>query len=635
MQSRRPHPPPPPIIAGGSSHGRSPSTSSTSSSSSAQSNARQTFTTFSNSSTSTIKLVSPASPRPPSRSSAATAPPGAMHTSPRAAIAQQQQQQQQRQQGPGYFEPTLAHPSAPVQQQQQPSQVAAAYAMQSSMRKRSATEPSPTTPPLAGSVMPSAAGAAANAVFITTAAVNIPHAIPLPPPPPPSSERSLPSPSTSAPAVPSKKEGKMKIFSKPGRIGTPGLEKTLRPPPSPNKLGQISAPIPRLAPAKILDDSRRPSFSSLASGYSTTTLVNSSDPSFLGASYADSPPATLVERGFKEAKEDGGKEGKKEKTIHRPHFLRPRDKDHGAFSSSNSNSKMADAAGPLYSFGPSSPGSSVFASSKDLQKSISGIDITSSSSSKTSKTIKTAFSASNYEESILTPDLAPIQDAWPFLCSRVMSLFKGDPLRNTVEDLNKLVVLHIRHCVEHRDPVMLLHDVRKLLETGMSSIEPYLSDLPDERLLTRLVEIWGTVFGYTTPYLEAVFLPLQQEFKGSGSVLTARESREFFGIDIATLDVRRLVMIAVRDCIVLPVYERLRVLFSRLQMDFSRNQEEGMEVVGRMLQCVSVLATAGTGDEAQGKVDELGRTLKWNWLSRGRTGRNRRGFVGTKMRVGG
>lgn len=362
--------------------------------------------------------------------------------------------------------------------------------------------------------------------------------------------------------------------------------------------------------------------------------------------YTESPPATLIERGFKETKEDGGKEGgkegKKEKTIHRPYFLRPRDKGHGAFSSSNSNSEVTDAAGPLYSFGPSSPGSSVFASSKDLQKSISGIDITSSSSSKTSKTLKSTLSASNYEESLLTPDLAPIQDAWPVLCSRVMPLFDGDPLRNTVEDLNKLVALHIRRCVERRDPVLLLNDVRKLIEAGMGGIEPYLSELPDERLLTRLVEIWALVFGYTTPYLEAVFLPLQQEFKGSGSILTARESREFFGVDVASaaggpmgLDVRRLIMISVRDCVVLPVYERLRVLFSRLQMDFSRNQEEGMEVVGRMLQCVSVLATAGTGDEAQGKVDELGRTLKWNWLSRGRTGRNRRGFVGTKMRVGG
>lgn len=221
----------------------------------------------------------------------------------------------------------------------------------------------------------------------------------------------------------------------------------------------------------------------------------------------------------------------------------------------------------------------------------------------------------------------------------MLPLFEGDPLRNTVEDLNKLVSQHIRRCVERRDPVLLLHDVRTLLEAGMSSIEPRLGDFPDERLLTRLVEIWGLVFGYATPYLEAVFLPLQQEFKGSGGILSLRDSREFFGVDVAAtagsplgLDFRRLVMIAMRDAIVLPVYERLKFLFSKLQLDFSGNQEEGMEVVARMLQCVSVLAAAGTGDDYQAMVDELGRRLKWNWLSRGRTGRNRHGFVGTKMR---
>ena len=249
----------------------------------------------------------------------------------------------------------------------------------------------------------------------------------------------------------------MKIFSKPSRIGTPGIDKASKPLPSPNKLGQISAPIPWLAPGKagLADDSRRPSFSSLASGYSSTsTLV---DPSAAGASFllgggggsggggggagggggtpysTESSPTPLIDRGFKDSpssKEDGGGAGggaggaKKEKSHHhRPHFLmRPRDKEHhGTFSSSSSNSKIADPAGSLYSFGPSSPGSSVF----DLQKSISGMDMIASSASlsasKTSKTFKAALgssSSASYEESLLAADLAPAvaQDPWPVFC---------------------------------------------------------------------------------------------------------------------------------------------------------------------------------------------------------------------------
>ncbi|KAG4220057.1 hypothetical protein PC116_g31464 [Phytophthora cactorum] len=62
------------------------------------------------------------------------------------------------------------------------------------------------------------------------------------------------------------------------------------------------------------------------------------------------------------------------------------------------------------------------------------------------------------------------------------------------------------------------------------------------------------------------------------------------------------------------------------------------EMVGRMLQCMSVLASVDTGvnpaetDEASKMVSELGRLLKLNWLGRGRTGRNRRGMVGGRVK---
>ncbi|KAF1812502.1 HbrB-like protein [Eremomyces bilateralis CBS 781.70] len=54
------------------------------------------------------------------------------------------------------------------------------------------------------------------------------------------------------------------------------------------------------------------------------------------------------------------------------------------------------------------------------------------------------------------------------------------------------------------------------------------------------------------------------------------------------------------------------------------------EMVGRMLQCVSVLASVQSGDDSQEKMERLTKELKHNWLGRGRTGRNRRGFVGTR-----
>jgi len=70
-----------------------------------------------------------------------------------------------------------------------------------------------------------------------------------------------------------------------------------------------------------------------------------------------------------------------------------------------------------------------------------------------------------------------------------------------------------------------------------------------------------------------------------------------------------------------------------------------------MLQCVSVLAglqgpggrvspmagekAAEVGDGemvARKKMETLAKELKLNWLGRGRTGRNRKGFVGSRVR---
>ena len=75
------------------------------------------------------------------------------------------------------------------------------------------------------------------------------------------------------------------------------------------------------------------------------------------------------------------------------------------------------------------------------------------------------------------------------------------------------------------------------------------------------------------------------------------------------------------------------------------------EIAARMLQCVSVLAglqgpggrvspmagekAAEVGDGemvARKKMETLAKELKLNWLGRGRTGRNRKGFVGSRVR---
>lgn len=372
----------------------------------------------------------------------------------------------------------------------------------------------------------------------------------------------------------------------------------------------------------------------------------------------------------------------------------------------------------------------------------------------------TAQAFSNIGAQMGLPGIGP-DDAWPLLKARLLNLFSGENLITPIEDFNTLVSVHVRRCVQRRSPVVLVEDVRELLQTGFSSLAQTLRGIPDDRLVTNLVEMWIGVYGAILPFLQAVFLPLELEFKGRGTLMTAREAQEFWGAIPEALkmderpssageasrsghmseelEIRRITLIAFRDTVILPKHESMLNIFSRLSLDsinaavpadtsgkgreharsdpattgaerpgtagslsprlssfnsqgstlldaassssggyagrsrttsntsagsFGTNlphvhspslggpgsfnatsQPQGpaplladpakvTETVARMLQCLYVLAACRTGDVAQANVDRLTSALKYNYLARGRTGRDRRGWVGMKGRVG-
>jgi len=69
---------------------------------------------------------------------------------------------------------------------------------------------------------------------------------------------------------------------------------------------------------------------------------------------------------------------------------------------------------------------------------------------------------------------------------------------------------------------------------------------------------------------------------------------------------------------------------SMLRDPIIRDPAKVTDTVARMLQCLYVLASCQTGDVGQGVVERLTGALKYNWLGRGRTGGDRRGWVGMK-----
>ncbi|PHH75292.1 hypothetical protein CDD83_4427 [Cordyceps sp. RAO-2017] len=552
------------------------------------------------------------------------------------------------------------------------------------------------------------------------------------------------------PAVPEKPPSKadkpkVKLFSRPGKIGTSKGDAKDKALPSPGKIGTALSALQR-------------------ANFSTSSLVDSSSQSFY--SLTNSSSATI--RPTDPLGEDKGKEKEK-----KHHFLsrqkqKLKDEYHLPLSSAASNSRPTDPSAPssLYSFNiPASPGpgSSGFAKAKKEKKLAERSEYRLES--EPSFGLQTDWSGSgslpplpqilNFHEPIDAAKLGlqnhvSLDDAWPYLKAKLLVIFEGEDLRLPVEDFNRVVQMHIQWCIHKRAPGAMLEDLRELLATGFSSLDRTLRLASEDLFIPTLVELWLFTFTSILPYIQSIFLPLELEVSGCGHIMTVEQARDFWSgivpppapteepgqaaLAASMLDVRRLVLVAYRDIVILPRYDTLRSMFSRLSLEFlpssfasmalaspaaepnlsaspsesftsmvrpgtamsldpsigsynsssttllgegsdrgrsravsnvsfgshgsdgalrpftpsgvqvlssvrEQNVEDSKQVtdmVGRMLQCMSVLSSlGGLGDVAgdgNKRMVELCQLLKLNWLGRGRTGRNRRGIVGGKVR---
>src|SRR5438034_311482 len=93
-------------------------------------------------------------------------------------------------------------------------------------------------------------------------------------------------------------------------------------------------------------------------------------------------------------------------------------------------------------------------------------------------------------------------------------------VRNTRLDICRCSILSWVYYIEY---------LRDLLHTGFSSLEQTLRHTPDDRLIAHLVELWLFVFGKVLPYMQAVFLPLDLELRGAGTLLAVEAAKDFWG----------------------------------------------------------------------------------------------------------
>ncbi|KAG5650194.1 hypothetical protein H0H81_000353 [Sphagnurus paluster] len=189
-------------------------------------------------------------------------------------------------------------------------------------------------------------------------------------------------------------------------------------------------------------------------------------------------------------------------------------------------------------------------------------------------------------------------DPWGALHVHVLPLFNGEPLRIPIEDLNVLVKRHIQSVVSSSPSKALAtleNDASELIASGMVTLNAKLMGIDDEKLVARVVEIWGFFWDQVLTYVEGVrsvfylpspslipfrqvLLPLQtdpllsslyrtpkQLARGASPSRPAHKGSASSGSPSASshIDVRSVALRSFREKVILPLFHRL---YARLSM---------------------------------------------------------------------
>lgn len=178
-----------------------------------------------------------------------------------------------------------------------------------------------------------------------------------------------------------------------------------------------------------------------------------------------------------------------------------------------------------------------------------------------------------------------IADPWKALHVHVLPLFNGEPLRIPIEDLNVLVKRHIQSVVSSfpsKALATLQNDVTELIASGMVTLNAKLMGIEDEKLIGRVVEIWGFFWDQVLTYVEGVLLPLQTDALLSSLYRTHKSHHRAtspgrqpnmpsvpssmnsaFQVSTYHIDVRNVALRSFRDKVILPLFTRL---YARLSL---------------------------------------------------------------------
>ncbi|KAG6813677.1 hypothetical protein H0H92_008525 [Tricholoma furcatifolium] len=200
-------------------------------------------------------------------------------------------------------------------------------------------------------------------------------------------------------------------------------------------------------------------------------------------------------------------------------------------------------------------------------------------------------------------------DPWDELHVQVLPLFNGEPLRIPIEDLNGLVKQHIQSVLSSSPSKALStleNDAAELIASGMVTLNAKLMGIDDEKLIARVVEIWGFFWDQVLTYLEGVLLPMQTDpllmslyrtpkthLRATSPPRQGMKSTTSSTVSVSSshIDVRSVALRSFRDKVILPLHQRLYQRLSMPNPQDNYHQETSSYQQPRLQQMLLVLTS--------------------------------------------
>ena len=227
---------------------------------------------------------------------------------------------------------------------------------------------------------------------------------------------------------------------------------------------------------------------------------------------------------------------------------------------------------------------------------------------------------------------------WQNICVRLFPLFNSELLTTSVESIIDLTEAYVRLTFERdaSQALAVLHEnLYKSAQTGLLSVTTRLQGHEGYSLLHALVVAWQFYYGTLLPYLEACLFPLESHAAQLAYMQQAARQRAphdsqtpwieepakgdtrptpsmFQGVDV-----RRVLLLAFRDRVVLPIHDwLLSALDQRVGVDppFLHRETGETDTLPKQLrpyliQLMGILTGLHSDDAAQRRIEKLYNTL--------------------------